>query len=103
MTQKTLPFETTLQLASATEHAAHEITPKRDQPDGLDLLEIEECIRYYPPNLEAVVDPAAVFAVDPTVTPERRFDLFVDVPFCNAICGFCPFNVYRYHADEVAA
>ncbi|MGH3607615.1 MAG: coproporphyrinogen-III oxidase family protein [Pseudonocardiaceae bacterium] len=64
------------------------------------LPRVEECVRYYPPDLSPVDDPGAVFRPRPTRRP-REIDLFVDVPFCRTICGFCPFNVYRYDAGKV--
>jgi oxygen-independent coproporphyrinogen-3 oxidase len=66
------------------------------------VLQVEECVRYYPPNLEPTGDPGVVFLADPAVGGDRRIDVFVDVPFCGTICGFCPFNVYSYQASEVA-
>src|SRR4030088_326597 len=67
------------------------------------LLGIEECIRYYPPNLEAVQDPEAVLRTEVTSRDDREIDLFVDIPFCNTICGFCPFNVYPYAKADVTS
>src|SRR5688572_11052729 len=64
--------------------------------------EVEECVRYYPPNLEAVEDPGAVFRPSAALAPDRKIDLFVDVPYCTTICGFCPFNVYPYRDREAA-
>lgn len=65
------------------------------------LFGVEECVRYYPPNMTPPSSPDEVFRMDSAFQPEREIDLFVDVPFCGTICGFCPFNVYRY--DEVEA
>jgi len=65
------------------------------------LLGVEECVRYYPPNLESVNDPGAIFLAEPTLRMDRKIDLFVDVPYCGTICGFCPFNVYPYNETEV--
>jgi oxygen-independent coproporphyrinogen-3 oxidase len=62
------------------------------------LLGVEECVRYYPPNLAPATDPGAVYA---SPGPAREIDIFVDVPFCPTICGFCPFNVYTF--DESSA
>jgi len=71
-------------------------------PENLqDLLGVEECVRYYPPDLSAVIDPDSVFRPRPTMSARREIDLFVDVPFCRTICGFCPFNVYQYDARKV--
>ncbi len=67
------------------------------------ILGVEECVRYYPPDLAAVEDPRTVFAVDTQRRGRRSIDLFVDVPYCSTICGFCPFNVYPYQADEATA
>lgn len=55
---------------------------------------IEECVRYYPPNLETGIEPEAVFSGAQDAGQEREIEIFVDVPFCESICGFCPFNVY---------
>jgi oxygen-independent coproporphyrinogen III oxidase len=63
------------------------------------LLGVEECVRYYPPDLATVTDSRAVFAMSQAGRPSERaheMDIFVDVPFCKTICGFCPFNVYPY-------
>ena len=59
------------------------------------LLGIEECIRYYPPNIETIQDPEAILRND------REIDLYLHIPFCKAPCGFCPFNQYRYQEYEV--
>jgi oxygen-independent coproporphyrinogen III oxidase len=67
------------------------------------LLGIEECIRYYPPNLEAAQDPAAALRNEAPSRPDREIGVFLDVPFCSTICGFCPFNVYPYAGAEVGA
>lgn len=64
------------------------------------ILGVEECVRYYPPNLEAVEDAGAIFLNEPAPRGDRKIDLFVDVPYCGTICGFCPFNVYRYDERE---
>jgi oxygen-independent coproporphyrinogen III oxidase len=72
---------------------------------GFDLesvLGVEECVRYYPPDLAIADDPGAIFAENSAVPEAREVDLFVDVPFCKTICGFCPFNVYPYDAEKVA-
>jgi len=66
-----------------------------------DLLGVEECVRYYPPDLSAVTEPDSVFRQDAAAIRKREIDLFVDVPFCRTICGFCPFNVYPYEAEKV--
>lgn len=78
------------------------ITPAAEA-EPQDLLGTEECVRYYPPNLENVQDPATVFAYEPELSPARSIDIFVDIPFCPTICGFCPFNVYPYSESEAAA
>jgi oxygen-independent coproporphyrinogen-3 oxidase len=65
------------------------------------LLGIEECVRYYPPNLAAVQDSEAVLRSGYPSDADREIDIFLDVPFCNTICGFCPFNVYPYAGAEV--
>lgn len=65
------------------------------------ILGVEECVRYYPPNLEPVQDPGAIFLAEAALRRDRNIDLFVDVPYCGSICGFCPFNVYRYKETEV--
>ena len=65
------------------------------------ILGVEECVRYYPPNLERVQDPGAIFLSETTICKDRKIDLFVDVPYCGTICGFCPFNVYSYDETEV--
>ena len=65
--------------------------------DGVpSLLPIEECVRYYPPDLAPVADTADIFRNTAGAQGGREYDLFVDVPFCKTICGFCPFNVYPY-------
>lgn len=73
--------------------------PSEPVEDLQSWLGVEECVRYYPPTLAMVPDSRAVFAVpEQRVPPPRRreIDIFVDVPFCKTICGFCPFNVYPY-------
>jgi len=55
---------------------------------------VEECVRYYPPNLETGIEPEVVFSDAQDTSREREIGIFVDVPFCESICGFCPFNVY---------
>ncbi|PWU19909.1 MAG: hypothetical protein C5B50_05615 [Verrucomicrobia bacterium] len=64
-----------------------------------DLVKIEECVRYYPPNLEPVSNGVEIFSAIGE-SRDREIDLFVDVPYCGTICGFCPFNVYRYKEEE---
>ncbi|KAB8158823.1 radical SAM protein [Streptomyces sp. 3MP-14] len=83
--------------ADAEDDSRHELE------DIQSILGVEECVRYYPPNLAEVPDPAAVFAPDPALPPGREIDLFVDVPYCGTICGFCPFNVYPYEESEANA
>lgn len=63
------------------------------------LLPVEECIRYYPPDLAPATDLDAIFGDHDAWSANPQFDLFVDVPFCKTICGFCPFNVYPYERD----
>lgn len=78
--------------------------PAEPFPDLQSMLGVEECVRYYPPDLAGVTDSRAVFAEpDQRLLPfrPREVDIFVDVPFCKTICGFCPFNVYPY--DHVLA
>lgn len=65
------------------------------------LPQVEECVRYYPPNLDEVPDPARVFARAPAREHES-VDVFVEVPFCSTICGFCPFNVYPHDHGRAA-
>jgi oxygen-independent coproporphyrinogen-3 oxidase len=78
-------------------------TPDKDDLDRLeDLLDAEECVRYYPPNLSPVTEPADTLRTSEVQTP-RDIDIFVDVPYCKTICGFCPFNVYPYERSEVHA
>ena len=67
------------------------------------LLGIEECVRYYPPNLEAAADPESVLRNETPLRPNREIDLFLDVPFCSTICGFCPFNVYPFSGADVGS
>jgi oxygen-independent coproporphyrinogen-3 oxidase len=89
-----------------------------DQPTGLgetpqpvsfeqerlhNLLGVEECIRYYPPNLSPVQDADSIFRNRDTGSARREIDIFVDVPFCKTICGFCPFNVYPYDKAKAHA
>jgi len=52
------------------------------------LLRVEECIRYYPPNIEKIQNSEIIFRND------REVDLYVHIPFCKTPCGFCPFNKY---------
>ncbi len=59
------------------------------------LLGIEECIRYYPPNIEKVKNSETIFRND------REIDLYIHIPFCKTPCGFCPFNQYLYKESEV--
>lgn len=59
------------------------------------LLGTGECIRYYPPNIETVQDPEAIFRND------REIDLYLHIPFCKTPCGFCPFHQYLYQEHEV--
>lgn len=74
--------------------------PAAEVEDIQNLLGVEECVRYYPPNLETVEDPGVVFLSEPALRRDRKIDVFVDVPYCGTICGFCPFNVYRYDESE---
>jgi oxygen-independent coproporphyrinogen-3 oxidase len=77
--------------------------PEKHELDGLEeLLSAEECVRYYPPNLGPVTEPADVLR-SPEGQARRDIDIFVDVPYCKTICGFCPFNVYPYERSEVHA
>lgn len=73
--------------------------PAEPLQDLQSLLGVEECVRYYPPDLATVTQPRTVFSIpEHPLLPvrEREIDIFVDVPFCKTICGFCPFNVYPY-------
>jgi len=86
-------------LTTANPHATRAAQPFAGVITGLG--QVEECVRYYPPNLDEVPDPARVFAPGPA--GERGWvDLFVEVPFCSTICGFCPFNVYPHDDDRAA-
>jgi oxygen-independent coproporphyrinogen-3 oxidase len=72
--------------------------------DGVpSLLPVEECVRYYPPDLSPVTDADPIFANAELPPGAREIDIFVDVPFCNTICGFCPFNVYPYEKERANA
>lgn len=73
---------------------ADELLVTGDRDGVPSLFPIEECVRYYPPDLAPVADTADIFRN--TAQGSREYDLFVDVPFCKTICGFCPFNVYPY-------
>lgn len=75
--------------------------PRAPADDLQTLLGIEECVRYYPPNLEPVQDPAAILGGERLAASDREIDIFLDVPFCSTICGFCPFNVYPYAKADV--
>lgn len=59
------------------------------------ILGIEECIRYYPPNIEKVQNSETIFRNN------REIDLYLHIPFCKTPCGFCPFNRYLYQENEV--
>jgi oxygen-independent coproporphyrinogen-3 oxidase len=59
------------------------------------LLGVEECVRYYPPNIEKIKNSEAIFRND------RDIDIYLHIPFCKTPCGFCPFNQYLYKEDEV--
>ncbi|MET0133338.1 MAG: coproporphyrinogen-III oxidase family protein [Kibdelosporangium sp.] len=75
--------------------------PAPETPQTLQqLLGIDECVRYYPPDLAPVGAPDAVFE-SRAGSGNRVVDLFVDVPFCPTICGFCPFNVYTHDPAKV--
>ncbi len=78
-------------------------SPRAPADDLRTLLGIEECVRYYPPNLEPVADPAAILGGQRLNASRREIDIFLDVPFCSTICGFCPFNVYPYAQADVAS
>jgi oxygen-independent coproporphyrinogen III oxidase len=75
---------------------------EHEPEDIQSILGVDTCVRYYPPDLAEVTDPASVFAAGPD-DARRPIDLFVDVPYCGTICGFCPFNVYPYEKDEADA
>lgn len=59
------------------------------------ILGIEECVRYYPPNIERVQDSGTIFRDD------REIDVYLHIPFCRTPCNFCPFNRYLYRENEV--
>jgi oxygen-independent coproporphyrinogen-3 oxidase len=82
-----------------------ETAPDEPLEDLQSLLGVEECVRYYPPDLKNVTDSRAVFKGGSSAVPvalQREIDIFVDVPFCKTICGFCPFNVYPYNPTMAA-
>jgi oxygen-independent coproporphyrinogen-3 oxidase len=79
--------------------------PAEPMEDLQSLLGVEECVRYYPPDLRHVPESPVVFAAGSSPVPpplRREIDIFVDVPFCKTICGFCPFNVYPYNPTIAA-
>ena len=91
----------TLPLVVAPEPALSTVDRADADIEGIQsILGVEECVRYYPPDLAAVEDPRSIFAADPATPARRPIDVFVDVPYCGTICGFCPFNVYPYQKDE---
>lgn len=65
------------------------------------LLGIEECIRYYPPNIKKVRNPETIFRNNREFQNDREIDLYLHIPFCKTPCGFCPFNKYLYQENKV--
>jgi len=59
------------------------------------LLGIEECIRYYPPNIDEVENADVVFQ------GYREIDVYIHIPFCKTPCSFCPFNKYLFEDSKV--
>lgn len=57
------------------------------------LLDIEECIRFYPPDIEEINDADDIFDI------KRKIALYIHIPFCKSPCGFCPFNQYNYDGN----
>lgn len=66
-----------------------------DSQNLKNILGIEECVRYYPPNIERVRDAGTIFRND------REIDVYLHIPFCRTPCNFCPFNRYLYRENEV--
>ena len=60
------------------------------------LLEIEECIRFYPPDISELKNSEYVF------TSPKTIALYIHIPFCKSPCGFCPFNQYQYDEAKYA-
>lgn len=53
------------------------------------LLDIEECIRFYPPDISEL-------GINKIFYQKKRIALYIHIPFCKYPCGFCPFNQYKY-------
>ncbi|MDP4267822.1 MAG: coproporphyrinogen-III oxidase family protein [Bacteroidota bacterium] len=61
------------------------------------LGKVEECIRYYPPNIETVESSDTLsFFQNP-----RNVAIYIHIPFCRTPCGFCPFNQYLYNKEKI--
>lgn len=65
------------------------------------ILEVEECIRYYPPDMKKIQNPRDIFKDKGQIHKNREIDLYIHIPFCKNFCGFCPFNKYFYQENKV--
>lgn len=58
---------------------------------------VEECIRYYPPDI-AAVKSSDVFSF---FQNPNCVSIYIHIPFCRNPCGFCPFNQYLYDEKKI--
>ncbi len=61
------------------------------------LLDIEECVRFYPPDIRPLDDNDAIFQ---NQIESQSIALYIHIPFCKSPCGFCPFNQYHYSDEQ---
>lgn len=67
---------------------------------GIEQLgKVEECIRYYPPDIELIKQSDVLsFFKNP-----RDAAIYIHIPFCRTPCGFCPFNQYPYSKEKAGS
>lgn len=61
--------------------------------DYTSLLDIEECVRFYPPDIQPIDEIDCIFQ---NQKESQEIALYFHIPFCKSPCGFCPFNQYYY-------
>lgn len=63
------------------------------------LLDVEECIRFYPPDIMELLESDSIFRIKDD--REKKLALYFHIPFCKSPCGFCPFNQYNYSEEQL--
>lgn len=64
------------------------------------FLDVEECVRFYPPDIREIVNAEEIFS---ETDEKKEISVYIHIPFCKSPCGFCPFNQYRFDEEAFSA